>query len=101
MNKFTLDTTFHTLPTLWIGDRGLTVKMSEEHAQKLVDWLNVALDAERDELVQQRDALLKACERIYNDTDWCPVCEQHEHSASCILALVRDEDKGRQSAKLV
>ena len=59
MNKFTLDTDFYTFPTLVIGDRGLTVKVSEEQAQKMVDWLNVALDAERDELVQQRDALLK------------------------------------------
>ena len=62
MNKFTLDTDFYTFPTLVIGDLGLTVKMSEEHAQKLVDWLNVALDAERDELVQQRDALLNVIE---------------------------------------
>ena len=62
MNKFTLDTTFPALPTIWIGDRGLTIRASEEQAQELVDWLNVALDAERDELVQQRDALLKVIE---------------------------------------
>ena len=62
MNKFTLDTTFHALPTIWIGDRGLTIRASEEQAQELVDWLNVALDAERDELVQQRDALLNVIE---------------------------------------
>jgi len=61
VNKFTLDTDFYTFPTLVIGDRSLTVKVSEEQAQELVDWLNVALDAERDELVRQRDALVKAC----------------------------------------
>ena len=62
MNKFTLDTTFPALPTIWIGDRGLTIRASEEQALELVDWLNVALDAERDELVQQRDALLNVIE---------------------------------------
>ena len=62
MNKFTLDTTFHALPTIWIGDRGLTIRASEEQALELVDWLNVALDAERDELVNDRKVLLMALE---------------------------------------
>ena len=82
---------------------GEVVKLQDEtvKAYKALLVVHHNLTERCDSLTRQRDVLLKACERVYDDTDWCPVCEQHEHSASCILALVRDEDKGRQSAKLV
>ena len=88
MNKFTLDTTFHALPTIWIGDRGLTIRASEEQAQELVDWLNVALDAEYAELVEQRAMLLDVIEIASRTWTHGDLKEIHRDAA---LALVEVE----------